>query len=118
VFYVKKILNNNLILFHSKIYSDSLYTSCVDEVARYHAAKWPNKTFMYVFKHRSLKSETPLWMGSPHGHDLYYIFGVPFFNVSQRIPWYGYQLNNQYFESKDQAVSNYTMHMIANFARW
>jgi len=46
-----------------KLYSDSLYVSCVNEAARYHTAKWPNRTYMYVFQHRSKKAETPLWMG-------------------------------------------------------
>lgn len=46
-----------------KVYSDSLYVSCVDEAARYHTAKYPNGTFMYVFEHRSKKSEKPEWMG-------------------------------------------------------
>lgn len=48
---------------HLKLYSDSLYVSCVNEAARYHTAKWPNRTYMYVFQHRSKKAETPLWMG-------------------------------------------------------
>lgn len=60
----------------------------------------------------------PLWMGSPHGNELYYLFGVPFFNDSVNIPWYGYHINNRYFEVKDQEVSNYTMHLFANFIRW
>jgi hypothetical protein len=34
------------------------------------------------------------------------------------IPWYGYRLNNRYFGVEDQEVSNYTMHLIVNFARW
>ena len=46
-----------------QLYSDSLYVSCVDEVGRYHAQKWPNKTYMYVFQHRSQKANFPLWMG-------------------------------------------------------
>ena len=93
---------------------------------------------MYVFQHRSQKAETPLWMGklqtkkyyqiklnskrltlgSPHGNDLYYIFGIPFFNESTIIPWYGYRVNEKYFRKEDQEVSNYTMHLIANFVRW
>lgn len=92
--------------------------SCVDEAARFHASKWPNHTYMYVFSHRSLKSETPLWMGASHGFELYYLFGVPFFNESVNIPWYGYRYNQHYFRVQDQEVSNYTMHLFANFARW
>ena len=100
------------------LYSDELYVSCADEAARYHASKWPNKTYMYVFQHRSRKAETPIWMGSPHGNDLYYLFGVPFFNDSILIPWYGYRINDRYFLKEDQEVSNYTMHLIVNFARY
>ena len=91
---------------------------------------------MYVFQHRSTKSSFPPWMGtsnskiikrqlilkfflgSPHGYELYYLFGVPFFNDSQVIPWYGYRLNSQYFRVQDQEISNYTMHLVSNFARW
>lgn len=101
-----------------KLYSDERYVSCVDEAARYHASKWPNRTFMYVYQHRSIKAETPLWMGTPHGSELYYLFGVPFFNDSVYIPWHGYRLNNRYFSYEDQEISNYTMHIFANFIRW
>ena len=68
---------------------------------------------MYVFQHRSLKSETPIWMGSSHAYELYFLFGVPFFNESVNIPWYGYRLNQHYFRVQDQEVSNYTMHLFA-----
>ncbi|RNA09672.1 neuroligin- X-linked-like, partial [Brachionus plicatilis] len=100
------------------LFSDSLYTSCVNEVARYHTAKWPNKTYMYVFEHRSTKTDLPLWMGSPHGNELYYLFGIPFFNESINIPWYGYQIGFKNFGLEDQEISNYTMHLFTNFIRW
>ena len=101
---------------------------------------------MYVFEHRSKKSEKPLWMGkifylicyfeikifqnnakiynfietigSSHGNELYYLFGVPFFNESRLIDWYGYKLNERYFNTEDQEISNYTMHLFVNFVRW
>jgi hypothetical protein len=73
---------------------------------------------MYVFQHRSIRSSDPIWMGSPHGNELYYLFGVPFYNDSIVIPWYGYRFNQQYFSRQDQEISNYTMHLVANFARW
>lgn len=56
--------------------------------------------------------------GSPHGYELYYLFGVPFYNDSPVIPWFGYRLNSQYFRVQDQEISNYTMHLISNFARY
>ena len=62
--------------------------------------------------------EISLISGSPHGYELYYLFGVPFYNDSTAVPWYGYRLNSQYFKVQDQEISNYTMHLIANFARW
>lgn len=43
---------------------------------------------------------------------------MPFYNESYVIPWYGYKLNQQYFNKQDQEISNYTMHLFANFARW
>ena len=100
------------------MFSDSLYVSCVTDAARYQTAKWPNGTYMFVFQHRSKRAETPLWMGSPHANELYYIFGVPFFNESTLIPWHGYRINHRYFGAEDQEVSNYTMHLIANFVKW
>ncbi len=57
-------------------------------------------------------------MGSSHGNELYYLFGVPFFNESRLIPWYGYRLNERFFNEEDQQISNYTMHLFANFLRW
>ena len=50
--------------------------------------------------------------------ELYYLFGVPFYNDSYQVPWYGYRLNQNFFTMQDQEVSNYTMHLFANFARW
>ena len=75
--------------------------SCVTDAARYQTAKWPNATCMFVFQHRSKRAETPLWMGSPHANELYYIFGVPFFNESTLIPWHGYRINHRYFGAED-----------------
>ena len=55
--------------------------------------------------------------GASHGDELKYLFGMPFFNESLSIPWYGIRLNYRYFNREDQEISNYTMHLIANFAR-
>lgn len=57
-------------------------------------------------------------MGAAHGSELYYLFGVPFFNESINIPWYGYLINYKYFGVQDQEISNYTMHLFSNFVRW
>lgn len=57
-------------------------------------------------------------MGSTHGSELYYLFGVPFFNDSNVVPMYGYRLNSNYFNKQDQEISNYTMHLIANFIKY
>jgi hypothetical protein len=77
---------------------------------------WVFKIFFFFVKKK--KQKILIFTGSPHGNELYYVFGVPFFNDSQVIPWYGYRLNSQYFRVQDQELSNYTMHLIANFARW
>lgn len=34
------------------------------------------------------------------------------------IPWYGYKLNERYFNTEDREISNYTMHLFVNFVRW
>jgi hypothetical protein len=73
---------------------------------------------MYVFNHRSIKSRDPIWMGSTHGSELYYLFGVPFYNDSNVVPMYGYRLNQNYFTKQDEEISNYTMHLVANFIKY
>ncbi|CAF1409421.1 unnamed protein product, partial [Didymodactylos carnosus] len=99
------------------LHSDFRTTSCVADAARFHAIKTWNSSYEYVFSYHSLTSFYPQWMGAPAGYELYYLFGVPFFNDSIFMPWYGYQ-KRQLYTFVDEEMSNYTMHLFVNFARY
>merc|ERR1712241_658678 len=70
------------------LHSDMMYGWCVDDLLKKHAevdtsSFLPqNPTYMYVFNHRSQLEQLPRWMGIPHGKDVEYLFGFPFFNTT------------------------------------
>ncbi len=99
------------------LHSDEHTTSCVADAARFHAQRTFNSTFMYVFAYHSLTSVYPFWMGAPRGSELDYLFGIPFINESHWMPWHGIQ-RRQVFTYVDEEMSNYTMQLFVNFARF
>jgi hypothetical protein len=99
------------------LHSDEHTTSCVADAERFHARRTFNSTYMYVFAYHSLTSVYPFWMGAPRHSELDYLFGMPFINESHWMPWHGLQ-RRQVFTYTDEEVSNYTMQLFVNFARY
>ncbi|KAK2166900.1 hypothetical protein NP493_1299g00052 [Ridgeia piscesae] len=67
------------------LYSDMMYGSCVDSTLKAHlkyTETFDNSLYMYVFEYRSEYEQLPYWMGVPHGKDVDYLFGHPFFNMT------------------------------------
>ena len=65
-------------------YTDFLFASSTDLVARYHA-QGGNAVYMYQMTHVTSVSYRdvavgvgPGWMGAGHAEDVLYVFGVPF----------------------------------------
>ncbi|XP_049274218.1 LOW QUALITY PROTEIN: cholinesterase 1-like [Rhipicephalus sanguineus] len=66
-------------------------------------SKHGRSVYTYVFAYRSADSLLPTWMGTPHGWDLAYIFGLPLIQRKR------YDLN-------DAAMSDVFMMMFSTFA--
>ena len=61
-------------------------------------------TYMYTFDYRSLANPWPSWMGSLHGYEIEFVFGLPY-NTSQN------------FTDEDRTLSNSIMKYMTNFAK-
>lgn len=80
----KSAVRQNLI----DLWSDQMYGSCVDSFLKSQSLCNPNNpndltcaaVYMYEFGHRSEFEVLPFWMGTPHGRDMDYLLGYPFYN--------------------------------------
>ncbi|CAL1543196.1 unnamed protein product [Lymnaea stagnalis] len=61
----------------SDLVGDATFTAPAIDLADRLAAVDDLDLFVYSFEHRSPTSRYPLWMGVPHGDDLFYLFGCP-----------------------------------------
>ncbi|CAN7985028.1 unnamed protein product [Ixodes hexagonus] len=62
-----------------------------------------NALYSYVFAHRSKKDKFPMWMGTPHGYDISYVFGFPLINL-------------EHFDEEDNAFHEEFVKILASFA--
>ncbi|PVD22748.1 hypothetical protein C0Q70_16004 [Pomacea canaliculata] len=65
----------NLVGF-SHVVGDSTFVAPAIKLARL-LSRRSKAVFFYTFNHVSALSSHPLWMGVPHGVDLFYLFGCP-----------------------------------------
>lgn len=103
------------------IYSDWNYGSGLNRALQYQAdvgpiPKAPNITQMYVFKYKSAKDPRTKYLGAFHGSELDYLFGLTYLNDSQRAEL-GLSPVHFKYEELDKNMSDYFMHMLANFVQ-
>ncbi|XP_038069714.1 cholinesterase 1-like [Patiria miniata] len=66
-------------------FTDCLFVSGTDRVARYHAQTGDN-VFMYQMTRANEASFLPPWLGAMHGGDAWYMYGCPFSRECQPSP--------------------------------
>ncbi|XP_049274220.1 acetylcholinesterase [Rhipicephalus sanguineus] len=82
--------------------TDSLFVCPMHLTAEEISSK-EHSVYTYVFGHRSKKSTLPPWMGTPHGWDVSYTFGMPL-------------VNQERFNAQDMNVSEVVITAVSTFA--
>jgi carboxylesterase type B len=104
------------------LWSDFVYGSCVDAFLKAQTGNCepgPNcpAAYMYLFTHRSEYEPLPFWMGIPHGRDVDYLIGYPFYNdtlgnitgiVPEQTEW----------TYVDRNISDFVQDMFLNFTKY
>ncbi|KAG7479557.1 acetylcholinesterase-like [Solea senegalensis] len=62
--------------FLSSLNGDYLFDCPVIEFAQWYSRRG-GKTFLYLFDHRSSVNPWPEWMGTMHGYEIEFVFGMP-----------------------------------------
>ena len=66
--------------------------------------------YMFEFRHVSKQRSKPRWMGAIHGDLADHTFGFPYINNGMTVP--------RFYDDEDRRVSNLTMTLFANFAKY
>lgn len=82
--------------------SDSIFVCPMHFTAEAHSNK-EQSVYTYVFGHLSNKKALPTWMGTPHGNDVSYVFGIPL-------------ADQERFSAEDAEVSEVVMTALSTFA--
>nr|XP_050046803.2 acetylcholinesterase-like [Dermacentor andersoni] len=82
--------------------SDSIFVCPMHITAEGHSNK-EQSVYSYVFGHLSKKKALPAWMGTPHGSDVSYVFGIPL-------------ADKERFSAEDAEVSQVMMTAWSTFA--
>lgn len=82
--------------------TDSLFV-CPMHLSAEEISSKEHSVYTYVFGHRSKKSTLPPWMGTPHGWDVSYTFGMPL-------------VNQERFNAQDVNVSEVVITAVSTFA--
>ena len=88
----------------NKIIGDFVFNCPSVKLANKYSEVNPYKTFFYKFNKRSFGNPWPDWLGTMHGYEIEYVFGMPFVLVDA-------------FDDQDRAISLRIMNYWANFAR-
>nr|KAG5698388.1 hypothetical protein BaRGS_010974 [Batillaria attramentaria] len=87
------------------VVGDSTFVAPAVELANLLSGR-VERTYLYTFNHVSRFTKDPLWMGVPHGRDLFYLFGCPFS---------GHPLHN--YSQVDKNVSRKFIQLWSNFVK-
>ena len=86
--------------------SDEWFVASSVQVCKAHS-KYVPRTYLFEFDYRSNNSINAIWMGSTHGENFIFGFGVPFVGIP----------GQQAYNAADKNVSHFMMKMYTDFAK-
>ncbi|KAH6923671.1 hypothetical protein HPB50_004563 [Hyalomma asiaticum] len=101
--YISQVQNKtSLRRAYVDFFSDRTFVCPMHLTAEGHSRRGQS-VYSYVFSYRTERSPWPAWVGTPHGDDSGYIYGLPFVYTEE-------------YDSEDAAMSETIIHVLSSFA--